>query len=124
VGTVEEATNRLKLPTSTNRASDSANRWAVTESKGSPFGSERRAGLENDPCGCRPCGHSGKAAAVAVQGPSKAPNNPRRRVRRGSGDGTSARKTTQHGRPARVTRERQPAAREGGPGRGGSRIGP
>src|SRR5882724_11826065 len=75
--------------------------------------SERREGLETKPSGRRPRGQRGKAAAVADKGLSEARNNPLRRVRRGSGDGTSARRTTQHGRPTPAAAAAKLGSREG-----------
>ena len=91
--------------------------------EGMSFASERRAGLETKSSGRRPRGQKGKAAAVADKGPLNARNKPMRRVRRGSGDGTSARRATQHGRPIAAAAAANPESARTNWGRSGSRIG-
>jgi len=111
VGTVEEVTNRLKLLTSKGRLRRLSEQTGRNKS-------ERRAGLETNLADSDLADNEGRPPPSHAQGPSNAPNNPVRRVHRGSGDGTFARKRTQHGRPIPAAAARQLGAREGKTGAG------
>ena len=68
IGTVEEATNRLKL----------LMKRAAARRLGKPTGlnvSERRASLETKRCGGRPCGAKGKAEAGRESWPRHEPSD-------------------------------------------------